>query len=62
MDELRSRVSYQKDFKSCNIIGLTETWLEDGTMHVVLGGLSHAASGSYSGFGEVKKEGECVFS
>ena len=40
VDELHSRVSYQRDLKSCSITRLTETWLDDDAVHVVLSGFS----------------------
>ncbi len=27
MDDLRARISFQRDIRDCNIICLTETWL-----------------------------------
>jgi hypothetical protein len=37
LDEVRSRISYQRDIKNCNILCFTELWLNDG-MDIQLAG------------------------
>ena len=38
MDEVRSRLSYQRDIKYCNILCFTESWLNDDTDNIELAG------------------------
>ena len=55
MDDLRSRLSYQRDIKNCNILCFTEAWLSDDTDNIELSGYSmlrqdrNATSGKTSG-------------
>ena len=37
LDEIRSRISYQRDIKNCNILCFTESWLNDD-MEIQLAG------------------------
>ena len=38
IDELRSRISYQRDIKNCNILCFTESWLNDDMNNIRLEG------------------------
>ena len=38
LDDLRSRLSYQRDIKNCNILCFTETCLNDDTDNIELAG------------------------
>jgi hypothetical protein len=60
IDELCSRVSYQKDLNSYNIILLAETWLDDSVCRTQ--SFLHAAARSHKGRASSKSKGEvCLF-
>ncbi|XP_071243339.1 LON peptidase N-terminal domain and RING finger protein 2-like isoform X3 [Salvelinus alpinus] len=40
LDDLRLRLSYQRDIKNCNILRFTETWLNDDTDNIDLAGFT----------------------
>ena len=60
LDELKARLSYQRDIKNCNILCFTESWLNDDMNNIQLAGYTlyrqdrTAASGKTSG-------GLCIF-
>ena len=40
LDDLRSRLSYQRDIKNCNILCFTKSWLNNDTDNIQLAGFS----------------------
>jgi hypothetical protein len=61
MDGVRSRLTYQRDIKNCNILCFTELWLTDDTDNIELVGLSMHRQDRGATSGMTRGGGVCLF-
>ena len=61
MDDLRSRLSYQRDIKNCNILCSTELWLNDDMDNIQLPGFSVHRQDRTAASGKTRGGGLCIF-
>jgi ribosome assembly protein 1 len=61
LDELRSRLSYQRDIKNCNILCFTETGLNDDMNNIPLAGFSVHLRDRTATSSKTRGGGVCLF-
>jgi hypothetical protein len=61
IDDLRLRLSYQRDIKNCNILCFTESWLNDDTDNIELAGFSMHRQNRDATSGKTRDGGVCLF-
>jgi hypothetical protein len=61
LDDLRLRLSYQRDIKNCGILCFTETWLNDDTDHLELTIFSVHRQDKAATSGKTGGGGLCLF-
>jgi ribosome assembly protein 1 len=61
LDDLHSRLSYQRDIKNCNIIYFTESWLNDESDNIQLAGFSVHRQDRTAQSGKTRGGGVCLF-
>ena len=60
LDELRSRLSYQRDIKNCNILCFTESWLNNDTVNIQAAGVSARRQDRTTTSGKTRGCGVCL--
>ena len=58
---LRLRLSYQRDIKNCNLLCLTESWLNDDTNNIELAGFSMHRQNREAMSSKTRGGGVCLF-
>ena len=61
LDELRLRLSYQRDMKNCNILCFTESWLNDDTYNIQMARFSLHLQDRTAMSGKMGGAGVCLF-
>jgi hypothetical protein len=60
MDDLQSRLYYQRDIKNCNILCFTKLWLNDNTDNIELAGFSMHPQDRESTSGKTRGGAVCL--
>ena len=61
LDDLRLRLSYQRNIRNCNILCFTESWLNDDTENIELAVFSVHRQDRAATSGVMKGGGVCLF-
>ena len=61
LDDLRLRLSYQRDIKNCNILCFTESWLNDDMDNIQLAGYTLHRQDRTADSGKTRGGGLCIF-
>ena len=61
IDELRARISYQRDIKNCNVLCFTDSWLNNDMNNIQLAGFTLFRQDRTAASGRTRGAGLCIF-